>query len=380
MADVSHNPEANSQPMKALEMRLEELRRGIDDVDARLIDLLNARARIVVEIGQLKRQMGSQQFYSPDREQAVLRNVARLNTGPLHERTIIAVYRELMSGSFALEKPLKIVYLGPDGSFSHVAARRHFGSSVEYVPVRDIAGVFDWIERENGDYGVVPIENTTGGGITDTLKSFLTTTITVCAELALPVHHHLLSTGPIGQVRRIYSKPQVFDQCRTWLSHNMPEAELIEMPSTTAAAQRAAKEPGSAAIASELAAEIYGLQTVFAAIEDSSQNVTRFLIIGREGPRPTGNDKTSMLFSVEHKHGALVDVLEVLSRRNINLTKIESHPSPFKKWEYYFFVDIEGHQTDGTVQAALQELRQHCSRLEILGSYPRAVSHEAAAT
>ena len=376
MAEGSNQAEQKSQSAGELEARLEDLRRQIDDVDARLVDLLNARARVVVEIGDIKRKMGSQQFYSPDREQAVLRNVAKLNTGPLHERTIIAVYRELMSGSFALEKPLKIVYLGPDGSFSHVAARRHFGSSVEYVPVRDIAGVFDWIERENGDYGVVPIENTTGGGITDTLKSFLTTTVTVCAELALPVHHNLLSTTAIGQIRRVYSKPQVFDQCRTWLSHNMPEAELVEMPSTTAAAQRAAGETDSAAIASELAAEIYGLRTVFSAIEDSSQNVTRFLIIGREGPRATGNDKTSILFSVEHKHGALVDSLNALSSRDINLTKIESHPSPFKKWEYYFFVDIEGHQNDATMREALQELRKHCSRLEILGSYPRAVRHE----
>lgn len=378
MAEGSNQADHKDLSAGELEARLENLRRQIDEADVHLVDLLNKRARIVVEIGKLKRQMGSQQFYSPDREQAVLSNVARLNKGPLHERTIHAVYRELMSGSFALEKPLKIVYLGPDGSFSHVAARCHFGSSVEYVPVHDIASVFDWIERENGDYGVVPIENTTGGGITDTLKSFLTTTVTVCAELALPVHHNLLSVSPIGQVRRVYSKPQVFDQCRTWLSRNMPEAELIEMPSTTAAARRAAAEADSAAIASELAAEIYGLQTVFSAIEDSSRNVTRFLIIGREGPRPTGHDKTSLLFSVEHRHGALVDSLNALSSRDINLTKIESHPSPFKKWEYYFFVDVEGHQSDATLREALQELRKHCSRLEILGSYPRAVSHEGA--
>lgn len=363
---------------EAAEGRLAELRQRIDQLDKELVELLNERARVVVEIGHLKRRTGNMQIYSPDREHEVLRHVTELNEGPLKNQTLVAVYKELMSGSFALEKPLKIVYLGPDGSFSHLAARQHFGASVEYVPVHDIASVFDWIEREHADYGLVPIENTTGGSITDTLAKFLNTTVCVCAELAIPVHQNLLANCPVAEVERIYSKPQVFDQCRTWLAHNLPQVELVEMASTTVAAQRAAGEPRSAAIASELAAELYDLQVVYSAIEDNSQNLTRFMVIGREGPRPTGSDKTSLLFSVEDRHGALVEVLNVFHNLGINMTRIESHPSPFKKWEYYFFVDIQGHCEDPALRQALAEARRHCHRLEVLGSYPRAVTRDVA--
>jgi len=357
--------------------RLEEFRVKIDELDAQLVDLLNRRAEVVVEVGKRKRATGNTRIYSPDREHQVLANIARLNKGPLKKETLAAVYKELMSGSFALEKPLKIVYLGPDGSFSHLAARQHFGASVEYVPVRDIATVFDSIARKFGDYGLVPIENTTGGSVTETLNGFLSTHVTVCAELELPIHQNLLANCPVADIKMVYSKPQVFDQCRTWLSHNLPKAELVEMPSTTAAAQRAANERGAGAIASHLAAELYEINIAFEAIEDNSQNLTRFLALGREGPPPTGNDKTSLLFSVVHRHGALVEVLSIFHAKGINMTKIESHPSPFKKWEYYFFVDIEGHREDATVQEALTESREHCKQLEVLGSYPRAVTHDA---
>jgi len=355
---------------------LAELREQIDRLDRQLVALLNERAKVVVEVGAIKRRSGSQAIYSPDREKAVLENVKKLNKGPLHDKTLIAVYKELMSGSFALEKPLKIVYLGPDGSFSHLAARQQFGSSVEYVPVRDIASVFDWIERGHADYGLVPIENTTGGSITDTLSKFLNTTVTVCAELAIPIHQNLLANCPVGEIERVYSKPQVFDQCRVWLAHNLPRAELVDMASTTAATQRAATEPHSAAIGSELAGELYGVQVVYTAIEDNSQNLTRFLVIGREGPKPTGNDKTSLLFSIEDRHGALVEVLHCFHDQNINMSKIESHPSPLKKWEYIFFVDIEGHRQDEKVREALAKAREHCRQLSILGSYPRAVQRD----
>lgn len=356
--------------------RLAALREQIDQIDRQLVALLNERAKVVVEVGTIKRQTGSQAIYSPDREQAVLENIKRLNQGPLHDKTLVAVYKELMSGSFALEKPLKIVYLGPDGSFSHLAARQQFGSSVEYVPVRDIASVFDWIERGHADYGLVPIENTTGGSITDTLSKFLNTTVTVCAELAIPVHQNLLANCPMAEIERVYSKPQVFDQCRVWLAHNLPRAELVDMASTTAATQRAASEAHAAAIGSELAGELYGVQAVYTAIEDNSQNLTRFLVIGREGPKPTGNDKTSLLFSVEDRHGALVEVLRCFHDQDINLSKIESHPSPLKKWEYIFFADIEGHRQDERIRVALAGAREHCRQLGILGSYPRGVQRD----
>ncbi|MBN2582088.1 MAG: prephenate dehydratase [Planctomycetes bacterium] len=356
---------------------MERLRRQIDELDAQLVKLLNERARVVVEVGRHKRATGNLQIYSPDREQQVLQNIAGINKGPLKNETLVAVYKELMSGSFALEKPLKIVYLGPDGSFSHLAARQHFGASVEYVPVRDIATVFDSIARKFGDYGLVPIENTTGGSVTDTLDGFLSTPVTVCAELALPIHQNLLANCSVADIKVVYSKPQVFNQCRTWLSHNLPKAELVEMPSTTVATQRAAVEPNAAAIASRLAAELYNITIAFSAIEDNNQNVTRFLVLGREGPKRTGNDKTSLLFSVVHRHGALVEVLNIFHRKGINMTKIESHPSPFRKWEYYFFVDVEGHREDDHLREALGEARDHCKQLEVLGSYPRAVRHDA---
>lgn len=357
--------------------RLDDLRDQIDRLDAQLVQLINDRAQVVVEVGKVKRELGlMEQIYAPDREHAVLEHVRGMNAGPLRDSTLVAIYKELMSGSFALEKPLQIVYLGPDGSFSHLAARRQFGASVDYVPVRDIASVFDWIEREHADYGLVPIENTTGGSITDTLSRFLSTTVTVCAELALPIHQNLLANCPVGDIQRVYSKPQVFDQCRTWLAHNLPRAELVEMPSTTAAAQRAAEELHAGAIASELAAELYDITVAYTAIEDNSQNLTRFLVIGREGPRPTGDDKTSILFSVEDRHGALVEVLNAFQHKGINMTKIESHPSPLKKWEYIFFADLQGHRDDDLMLGALREAQVHCRSLEILGSYPRAVTRD----
>jgi len=371
------NPNGGDLSLDAADARLSELRKKIDELDERLVRLINERAEVVVEVGLLKRESGIMQIYSPDREQAVLENVRRLNQGPLHNETFVAVYRELMSGSFALEKALKIVYLGPDGSFSHLAARHHFGASVEYVPVRDIASVFEWIERGHADYGLVPIENTTGGSITDTLSKFLHTTVTVCAELAIPVHQNLLANCSVAEVERVYSKPQVFDQCRTWLAHNLPRAELVETPSTAVAAQRAVEEQRAAAIASELAAELYDLKVVYASIEDNSQNLTRFLVIGREGPKPTGDDKTSILFSVEDRHGALVEVLSAFHNMGINMTKIESHPSPLKKWEYLFFVDVEGHHQDAIIVDAMAEIQKHCRSIEILGSYPRAVTRES---
>ena len=367
---------ADAAAQSAAEAETAKLRKRIDDLDLKLVELMNERAQVAVEVGRIKRSQGITQVYSPDREHQVLRHVAEANHGPLPERTLAAVWKELMSGSLALERPLKIIYLGPDGSFSHVAALQHFGSSVEYVPVADIASVFDWIEREHGDYGLVPIENSTAGSITDTLQKFLQTTVTVCAELAIPIHQNLLSNGPLAEIERVYSKPQVFDQCRAWLARNLPQAELVDLGSTTLAAQRAGTEPRSAAIASKMASELYALPIVCPAIEDNPGNVTRFLVLGRRGPKATGHDKTSLLFSVQDRKGALVEVLGVFEAKGLNMTRIESHPSPTGKWEYYFFVDLEGHREDAAMREALAEAKNHCRRLEVLGSYPRAVTNE----
>ena len=357
-------------------MEIEELRKQIDAIDARLVELMNERARCAVEIGRLKRAAGLNSVYSPERERDVLERIKAANKGPLSDTAMAAIWTEMMSGSLALEKAVKVAYLGPEGSFSHLAAIEKFGRSVELVPVRDIAAVFDHVAREVTDYGIVPVENTTGGAVRDTMECFLDVPgpVQVCAEMALPVHHNLLSKTALEKVTKVYSKPQVFDQCRNWLSKNLPQADLVAVGSTTEAALLASRVDGTAAIASSMAAELYKLKVLDSAIEDNPQNQTRFLVLGRENAKPTGRDKTCLLFSVSHKAGALVEVLDILRRFGINMTKIESHPSPAKSWEYLFFVDIEGHSQDESVQRAIAEARPHTRQLEVLGSFPVTVS------
>jgi chorismate mutase/prephenate dehydratase len=357
-------------------MTLDELRKNIDEIDAKLVALINERARLVVEVGQLKRETGQAPVYSPEREREVLERVVAANQGPLSDGVLIAIWKELMSGSLALEKPLKVAYLGPEGSFSHLAALEKFGRSIELVAVRDIAAVFDQVARGDADNGIVPVENTTGGAIRDTMESFLWVRgpVKVCAEMALPIHQNLLSKTSLEKVKKVYSKPQVFDQCRDWLGRNLPQADLVAVGSTTEAALFASRVEGTAAIASSMAAELYHLNILNPAIEDNPQNQTRFLVLGRESAKPTGRDKTCLLFSVPHKAGALVEALDTFRRYGVNMTKIESHPSPTKTWEYYFFVDIEGHSEDENVQKALEEARQRTRQLEVLGSFPAAVS------
>lgn len=355
---------------------LEELRKRIDEIDAALVALLNERAGCAVEIGQIKRESGSASVYSPEREREVMERIIAANKGPLSDATLMAIWKEMMSGSLSLEKTMRVAYLGPEGSFSHLAALEKFGRSVELIAVRDIASVFDQVSRASADYGIVPVENTTGGAVRDTMECFLWVRgpVKVCAEMSLPIHQHLLSKAVLEKVKKVYSKPQVFDQCRQWLAKNLPQADLVAVGSTTEAALLASRVDGTAAIASSMAAELYGLNILNPAIEDNPQNQTRFLVLGRESAKPTGRDKTLLLFSVAHKAGALVEVLEIFQRHGINMSKIESHPSPAKSWEYLFFVDIEGHASDENLRAALEESRTHTRELEILGSFPVAVS------
>ncbi len=352
-------------------MSLEELRKQINELDTRLVQLLNERAQVVIEIGKLKNKTGKP-IYSPDREKQVFARIAEANQGPLPDRCLVAIWRELMSGSFALERPLRIGYLGPGGSFSHTAAMLKFGQSVEYEPLADIISIFDEVSKGHCDLGLAPIENTTGGGVIETLDALIDSDVKICAEVLMAIHHSLLANCPLNQIEKIYSKPEVFAQCRNWLSATFKEAQTIPVASSAKAAQTAAEEPKAAAISSSVAAELYGLRVVCENIEDNTNNITRFLVISREDAKPTGEDKTAILFSTAHKAGALADVLEVFKRYNINLTNIESRPSKKRQWEYYFFVDIVGNRTDKQVQDGLEGARKHCLQLSVLGSFPRA--------
>jgi chorismate mutase / prephenate dehydratase len=349
---------------------LDELRLKIDQIDQQIVELLNARARVVVEIGKLKQSSGSQ-IYAPDREKAVLERVRSLNQGPLSDRSLEAVYREVMSGSFALEKPLRIGFLGPEGSFSHAASVSKFGSSVDYVPLSNIPAVFEEVVRGHVDYGLVPVENSIGGGIVDTLDAFLNSSAKICAEVLLTVHHNLLANEPWEKVEKIYSKAEVFSQCRNWLSATAKNRQTIPAESTTVAAQMAREQAGTAAIGSKQAAELYGLHILFENIEDNPDNMTRFFVIGREAARRTGEDKTAIMFTTAHKPGALAEVLDVFKENGINLTDIEKRPSRKVNWEYYFFIDAQGHADDASLKTAIEQAKKHCLQLTVLGSYPR---------
>ena len=352
-------------------MSLEELRKRIDELDVKLVRMLNERARIVVEIGKLKNKAGKP-VYAPEREKQVLARLAEANKGPLPDKCLVAIWRELMSGSFALERPLRIGYLGPGGSFSHTAAMLKFGQSVEYEPLVDIASIFDEVSRGHCDLGIVPVENSTGGGVIETLDALIDSDGKICAEVLMAIHHNLMANCRAEEIKRIYSKPEVFAQCRNWLSATFKEAQTISVASTAKAAQMASAEPGAAAIGSSVAAELYGLRIVCENVEDITNNITRFLVVSREDAKPTGEDKTAILFSTSHKAGALSDVLDVFKQFNINLTNIESRPSRKRQWEYYFFVDFVGHRTDEQVRKGLEQARKHCLHLSILGSFPRA--------
>jgi chorismate mutase / prephenate dehydratase len=350
---------------------LQPLRQQIDALDKQIVELLNARARVVVEVGKVKQQ-GKLAIYAPDREKAVMEKVRRLNEGPLPNRCLEAVYRELMSGSFALERPLRIGYLGPAGSFSHHASVLKFGQSVEYVPLADIRSVFDEISRGHIDYGLVPVENSLHGGVVDTLDSFLSSSARICAEVLVAIHHQLLTSGPWEQVKTVCTKTEVLAQCRKWLSSAAKDKAVRAVDSTSRAAEMAAADPTIAAIASSYAGELYGLQRQFENIEDNPENITRFFVLSRETARRTGEDKTAIMFTTAHKPGALAEVLDVFRDVGINLTDIEKRPSQKTNWEYSFFVDIQGHADDAAMTRAIDEARKHCLSLTVLGSYPRA--------
>ena len=350
---------------------LEELREKIDQFDKQLVHQLNERAKVVEQVGLIKRSdKDAPPIYAPDRERAVFDKIKANNHGPLPDRCLMAIYRELMSGSFYLERPLRIAYLGPKGSFSHTAAMLKFGQSVDYEPLTTIREVFDEIERKHCDMGIVPVENSIAGGIIETLDALIDSSVIICAEVMMAIHHNLLANCSQDKIEVIYSKPEVFTQCRNWLNSTLPRIKTIPTSSSAEAAQIAAEKPNTAAIGSTIAAELYGLKTICGNIEDISNNITRFFVIGREPSRPSGRDRTAIMFSTAHKTGALVDVLQAFRDNNINLTNIESRPSKKREMEYYFFVNCEGHQEDNALKEAMKEAKKHCLQLSLLGSFP----------
>jgi chorismate mutase/prephenate dehydratase len=371
---------------------LRSLRTQIDKLDLQLVKLINERASVAAEIGKLKNDQG-EEIFSPAREEEVLQNVLQLNEkykGPLDAATIRAIFREIMSGSRALQKVLKVAYLGPEYSYSHLAALDRFGQAVEFIGVGSIAAVFEEVDRGHVDFGVVPVENSTDGRIADTLDMFMRMPhLTICAEVRLQVHHNLLAKCEQQEIRRVYSKPQALSQCRNWLAKNVPQALLKEVSSTATAAELAQHEPGAAAVASRQAAVRYGLRILFTDIEDSPHNETRFAVIGQQKSGKTGHDKTTIMFRIPHHPGSLVEALDIFKQNKINLTWIESFPGQRRpsgdsaeeksslkapKPEYLFFVDLEGHVEDPKVKRALQALEQHCQELTILGSFPMAMT------
>lgn len=348
-------------------------RKDIDRLDRELVRLLNERAFHVQQIGHAKAAQGGAIFV-PHRELEVFKRIEEANAGPLPHEALRAIWREIMSASFALERPLTIAHFGQPGAFTHLAAKLKFGASVGYIAAESLATVFNEVERGHADYGVVPIENSTDGTITDTIDAFADSPLRIINELSLRIRHHLLSRCPRQEIRRVYSRHTVFGQCRKWLAANLPGVELVELVSTTKAAERATTEDGAAALASEDAAKAFGLPIQVRDVQDNPHNITRFVVIApaSRAALPTGSDKTSLMFGVQDRPGALYDCLLPFHGAGINLCRIESRPSRRRPWEYHFFIDLLGHQQDAAIQSALEKLKKNTSSLEILGSYPRA--------
>ncbi len=351
---------------------LKELRREIDAVDDRILGLLNNRAALVIEVGRLK-SAGKDEFHVPSREREIYERLAGQNSGPFPNEAIKSVFREIISASLALEAPMRVAFFGPKATFTHLAAMQQFGLSAELVPQKSIPAVFEEVGKGRAKYGVVPVENSTEGMVSHTLDMFMESELKINAEVLLEIHHFLLSrTGRLEDIKKVYSHPQPIAQCRDWLAENLPNVPVVDVASTAVAAQIVSEDYTAAAIASELAATMYDLKIVRERIEDQVNNFTRFLVIGKKMAEMSGDDKTSLMFSVKDEVGILYRMLEPFAKRGINLSKIESRPLKKKAWEYIFFLDLAGHIADPAVSEAVQELKQCCQFVKVLGSYPRA--------
>ena len=350
-------------------MTLDELREKIDRIDTELLQLLNARADVVHQVGEIKKRDGLG-IYAPEREDALLQRLMERSQGRLPRESIRAIYREIMSAALALEDDLKIAYLGPRGTWTHQASISRFGRSVEYLPQANLADVFDKVTRNLANYGVVPIENSTEGAVTHTLDLFADSPLKICAQIFLPIENNLMAKCPPEEIEKFYSHPQVFAQCRNWLGRKFHDIPTVETSSTAAAAEIAATEPGAAVLGGSLLAEMHKLEILERSIQDIATNTTRFLVISHNTCPPTGNDRTSLMFSVNDEPGSLHRAILPFEEFEINMSNIESRPSKRRAWEYFFFVDIAGHCEDQKLIDALKHLERHCSFVKLLGSYP----------
>lgn len=347
-----------------------ELRAGIDAVDEQIVRLLDRRARLARRIGEIK-QVNGLETYAPARERMVLNRVTSLSEGDFPKRGLEAVYREIISSSISLEARLKVAYLGPEATFTHEAARRSFGTSIDLEPQTTVAEVFARVERGEAEHGVVPVENSMEGAVTHTLDELMNSPLKVCGEIYLPISQNLLSREPsLESVTTVISHPMALAQAGTWLRRELPNADLEEVESTAEAARRAAEEPGAAAVGSVLAAEALGLHVLARNVQEARANTTRFIVLGRKWAGRTGRDKTSVVFSVKDRPGVLKDALSAFSEQGINLTRIESRPSRKRAWTYVFFADFQGHPEEERVQRALAGLEEHCPYVSLIGAYP----------
>ncbi|MBV1916234.1 MAG: prephenate dehydratase [Pseudomonadales bacterium] len=357
------------------EQRLQQIRDAIDQVDRDIQSALNRRVELVQEVAEVKIQAGGDDavYYRPEREAQVLRKVKADNPGPLEDNTVARIFREIMSACLALEKPMRVAYLGPEGTYTHAAALRQFGSSMKGMPVAGIDQVFQAVERGNAAYGVVPVENSTEGSVNQTLDCLLSSPLTICGELELPIHHNLLATQADITPAAIYSHQQSLAQCRNWLAQNYPGVEQIAVSSNAEAARIVTEKTDCAAIAGDDAAQLYQLQIVATSIQDKRDNTTRFFALGAQDVGASGDDKTSIVVSTRNQPGALVEILELFQKNSINLAKIVTRPSEEATWAYVFFIDFQGHHQDQAVRNVMDELEKKSVAVKLLGSYPAAV-------
>ena len=351
-------------------MKTDVWRKRLAEADERVLAALNEHFALVYEFSERKKAEVAP-LYEPAEDAARLRRLCENNPGPMSNETLRAVYREIFSGALAVGQPLKVAFLGPVSTFTHQAALSRFGNSVKYLPQPSVADVFEAVARDDVTYGVVPVENSSEGAVSHTLDMFSDSSLTICAEITVRIHHNLLCDCEPAEVKVIYSHPQVFGQCRDWLRRNLPRVPLVEVSSTAQAVARCKEEPQAAAVAGILAAEQYNVPARETNIEDVHDNTTRFLVLGKQPPEPCEDAKTSLVFAVRDRVGALYDCLRAFGNNGVNLTFIESRPSRRQSWEYVFFVDIAGHVTDASVKRALTELEAECQFVRILGSYPR---------
>jgi len=361
------------------EQQLQAIRKQIDSIDEQLQRLINQRAELALQVRNIKQNSEHPPvFYRPEREAQILQNIIARQQGPLSAEQVAAFFRPLLTSCLSLQQPIKVAYLGPEGTFSQIAAQKHFGMETNLVPAKTIENVFKEIDDGNADYGIVPIENTTTGMINITLDLLLSSSLLICGEVTLPIHMCFLSTQTDPtKIQKIYGHEQAFLQCRHWLASNYPHIQKITVNSNAAAAQRALEDPTSAGIAADIAAGLYSLHVLAKNIEDNKHNETRFLVLGRQKLSPSGRDKTTIIIHSPQRSGALVDLIKPFADQGINLTHITSRPSHDRQWSYVFFIDIEGHQDDLPVKQALNNLIEKSIMLNMLGSYPKAITMTA---